>query len=321
MAEILITGATGMIGANLAHKLVSDGHRVHLMLRTGSNQVRLQPIIHDVVPHVAEITDSASVAKVMNASRPDVVFHLASTPFNPPIASPLDHFRVNAIGMLALLEQIKELPNVRLVFTGSGAVYEDGPHSSEDAPLKPATLLGASKAAATILLQTYVRLYRVNACELRLFTPYGPWDHPRRLIPRAILCALGNQNMPMTQGYQRRDFIYIDDVVDALLLAAKTDIPPGTVLNVGSGTGVPIRDLVESVFAMIDTSARPLFGALPTRADEIMEMSANSSQIQAVLNWRPRVSLRDGLEKTIAWVAAHQGDLLQLCAPGERLAA
>jgi nucleoside-diphosphate-sugar epimerase len=188
------------------------------------------------------------------------------------------------------------------VFTGTAAVYGSGARSGEDQPMRPATLLGTSKAAASMLLQTYASLHRMPTVELRLFTPYGPWEHPRRLIPQAILAALGNRDFPMSQGAQERDFTYVDDVVDALLRAGAMPLQPGAVFNIGSGDGIPIREVVKTIFRMIGTTALPLVGALPTRNDEITVMSANVRSAREVLSWQPRTSLSAGLEQMVQWV-------------------
>src|SRR6185295_10595037 len=125
------------------------------------------------------------------------------------------------LGTLHLLEALRTLPIKRLVVTGSIAEYGSGSMLREDSPLLPATLLGAAKVNASILVQTFARLYGLPAVILRLCLPYGPWENPRRLVPHTILSALGGRDIEMTEGKQQRDLVYIDDIVSALLLAAR----------------------------------------------------------------------------------------------------
>jgi nucleoside-diphosphate-sugar epimerase len=310
--RVLITGGTGMLGANLAHKLVADGLSVNVLARADSDRVRLRAIENDLTFVGGDLTNQASINKVIEQVAPDIVYHLASTPFNPPVATPEDHIRVNLLGTLTLLESLRRFSDVRLIYTGTAAVYQAGTQSSEDQPFRPATILGASKAAAAILLQTYARLYGTRTVELRLFMPYGPWEHPRRLVPQAILSALDDKDLPMSEGSQQRDLVFVDDVVGALIQAGNRNLAPGSVINIGSGVGTPIKDVVQLIFEITGTKARVLLGSLPTRPDEIMLMSANIQRAHTDLDWRPRTSLEQGLLKTIAWTRANRPILHEL---------
>jgi nucleoside-diphosphate-sugar epimerase len=233
-------------------------------------------------------------------AEPEVVFHLASTRFNPP-GEAQTHLRVNVLGTSHVLEALREFPDTTLVFTGSTAAYGAGSHLREDRPLSPETVFGASKACASVLVQTYVRLHGLRAIELRLFTPYGPWESARRLIPHTILSALAGRDVSLTSGEQERDFVYVDDVVDGLVLASTRDVAPGSVLNIGSGSGTTVRNVAGTVLDLMGNPVRMLLGAVPTRSDEIMTMSADIDAAGASLGWRPRTRLRDGLMKSIAW--------------------
>jgi UDP-glucose 4-epimerase len=131
--------------------------------------------------------------------------------------------------------------------------------------------------------------------------PYGPWEHPRRLVPHVILSALTNQEVRMTQGVQQRDFVYVDDVVEALMIAAAASVPPGSVFNIGSGTGTPVGEAARTILRLMGDPVSLCLGAIPTRPDEIMEMSADITSAREQLGWQPRTSLEDGLSKTVTW--------------------
>ena len=309
---MLLTGGTGMVGANLAHRLVRDRYQVFVLTRPESNRFRLRAIQDQIGFLSADMTDMKGVGDAVLQVQPEVIYHLAGTPFNPPSLSAETHFQVNVLGTLHILEGMKELKQTRLVFTSSAAEYGSGEHLSEQGPLRPETVLGASKVAATTLVQTYSRLYGINAVVLRLFTPYGPWDLSRRLIPHTILSALQGQDVPISEGSQERDFIYIDDVVDALMLAATQPVESGSVFNIGSGEGVSVREVVELTLRLMGHPVKALFGALPTRSDEIMRMSADITAARDRLGWKPEVSLEEGLRRTITWFVEHHSLASQL---------
>jgi len=289
-----------MVGLNLSRRLSAEGHTLFCLCRSSAEQHRRVFLEKTGTIITGDVTDAASVKAAVQLARPEIVFHLASTAFNASLPAE-QHFQVIVIGTLHLLEALREFPIKRLVVAGTTAEYGSGSMLREDHPLNPATILGAAKANASLLVQTFARLYGLPATILRLFMPYGPWESPRRLIPNTILSALKGNDVAMTAGEQQRDFIYIDDVVDAFVLAAERDVPSGSAFNIGSGAGIPIRNVVKLILEMMGNPVKVLLGAVPTRPDEIMEMSADISMARRVLGWEPRVSLADGLNRSIAW--------------------
>ncbi len=311
-ARVLVTGGTGMIGANLIHRLVADGYSVAALARPTASLLRLQRVQSQITIHPGDLTDAQGVKDVVAKVVPDVVFHLASTPFNPPTIPTEDHLQVNVHGIVNLLEAMRASPGTKLIFTGSANVYGDGENLAEDHALLPGNMLGATKACATILMQTYSRLYGLPTVELRLYTPYGPWERPGRLIPHVILSALRGEEIRMTSGVQQRDYLYIDDVLDAMLLAMRKPLTPGVVYNICSGRGVPIREIVVRLLRLMGDPVKVLLGAVPTRPDEIWKFSGDNSKARKHLDWTSRIELEEGLERTIQWVTANRELVAQL---------
>ncbi|MDX1429227.1 MAG: GDP-mannose 4,6-dehydratase, partial [Rhodothermales bacterium] len=225
---------------------------------------------------------------------------------NPPTLTAETHFRVNSLGLQALLDALKEQPQTRVVSIGSAAVYGSGRRLTESSPLEPSNIYGASKAAGTIVGCAYAKVYGIGFVELRLFSAFGPWERARRLIPYSILCALAGTAIRLSDGAQQRDFLYVDDVVDALISAARTSLPPGTVLNVCSGVGRPVEEIVDTVLEVMGKSVPILKGERTTRSDEIWEMSGDSSAAEAVLGWTPKTDFREGLRKTAEWFESNR---------------
>jgi UDP-glucose 4-epimerase len=302
MRRVLVTGGTGMIGMNLADRLGADGDTIYYFCRPSADPKKLALLRKTGKVLFGDIAEASNVRAAIDAASPDIVFHLASTAFNTAHTAE-EHFQVIVLGTLHLLEALKASSVRRLVVTGSIAEYGSGSMLREDHPLLPATLLGAAKANATLLVQTFARLHSLPAVILRLCTPYGPWENPKRLIPHAILSALGGRDIVMTEGHQQRDFVYVSDVVSALLLATRQELQAGSVFNIGSGEGIPVRDVVIRILEIMGRPVKALMGSLPTRPDEIMKMSADNSCAGAHLDWKPAVSLDEGLRLSVSWFA------------------
>ena len=300
--RVLVTGGAGFIGSALVRRLVADGSRVSVLIRPGGSMERLEGI-DGLQVCAGDLRNAEAVAAAVKVSSPEMVYHLASTSFNQGQATAQDHFETIAGGTLHLLEALKDRAGLRMVATGSAAEYGSGAGLRENQPLRPGTVLGAAKVAAFHLLQVSAQTAGLQPVTLRLFTPYGPGEHPRRLIPHVISCALAGQDIPLTAGEQERDFVYLDDVVDALLMAASPAVAGGSVFNIGSGQGTRVRDVVERVLGLMGHPVPARFGAVPTRTDEIMQMSADITAAQAQLGWSPRVPLEEGLRRSIAWFA------------------
>lgn len=304
-ARAFVTGGSGMIGSLLVRRLLAQGAEVAVLSRPGANRVRLSDVGQDIEWIEADIRDAARIGRALVQCRPTMVFHLASTAFNPPTISLSEHLSVNTLGMVNLLEGLASCPDARVIYAGSAAVYGSVSQASEDNACAPATWLGATKAAGGTLLAAHSRITGMRVIEMRIYTPYGPWERPTRLIPSIVLSALDRHPVRTSKGTQRRDFLYIDDLLDAMLAAAA--LPGGgfDILNIGSGEGVAIRDIVAKVLDLMGNPVKADFGALPTRPDEILEMSANISKAKSVLGWRPKVGLEEGLRQTVEWVAAN----------------
>jgi nucleoside-diphosphate-sugar epimerase len=290
-----------MIGINLSQRLAREGHTLFHVCRPSADKRRTSWLEHTGRLLHGDVTDATSVRAAVDTAQADTVFHLASTAFHAPLPAE-EHFRVIVGGTLNVLEALKDSPVRRIVVAGSAAEYGSGSTLREDHPLNPSTILGAAKASASVLVQTFSRLYGIPSTILRLFTPYGPWESPKRLIPHTILSALKGHDVSMTAGYQQRDFIYVDDVVDALMLAANPAVTSGAAFNIGAGTGIAVRTVVEQILGMLGNPVKALFGAVPTRSDEIMEMSADTMLARHELGWEPKTPLSDGLRRSIDWI-------------------
>ena len=297
---MLVTGGAGFIGSHLVRRLVERGNQVYL-LRTGKPLApRLWEVEKELINLYASIDDLEAVRQVVWEVEPEVVYHLASTTFRNHGTPAETHYRVIGVGTLAMLEALREQGGGRLICAGSAAEYGDGTGLQEQTPLQPSTILGAAKASAGILAQTYARMYGLETVLLRIFTPYGEWEHPARLIPSVIGAGLAGRSVRLNGGHQQRDFFYVGDLIDAMVSAAEAPLPKPAVLNLCSGQARTVREVAGRVIELLGAGV-PVEGGGAVRADEIVECSGEWGQAQRLLGWRPRTSLDEGLRKTIEW--------------------
>lgn len=296
----LVFGGSGTVGANLVRRLLADGCDVTVASRKASHAIRLADL--DAATKLdVDCQDAEAVAAVVSVAKPDAVFHLVSSRFGSPETTAQSHLAVNALGTLNVLESARQHDVRRVVLTGSAAEYGSGARFSEIQTPQPANLYGATKLCGSLLGETYAR-DGLSVINLRLFTPYGPWERAQRLIPSVILSALADRPVTIGDGAPERDFVFLEDVTDALIAAATHDAI-GT-FNVASGEGISVRATVEAILELMQSRV-PIESTGAARQDEILRMSGDTQAIRCVLGWRPQHDFRAGLEKTIAWFSAH----------------
>ena len=298
---VLVTGGSGALGSQLVRHVVSTGEHVVVLLRGDGVPVRLGDVFSRLAVFRGDITNAADVARCIAESRPKVVFHLASASFNPPPADSRAYVLPIVNGTVNVVEAVRSgAPDAAIVFAGSAAVYPSGRGLSESSPLRPGTTFGAAKAAASLLFSTSCRTNGIRGVELRLFTPYGPWERSGRLIPSLVLASLSGNSPTVTGGDQTRDYVHVDDVIKAFMRAAETSTAPGAVYNICSGRGVPVRQVAEAVMKLLGNSnLRVVPGQ--ARPDEIMEMEGVNDLARRDLGWSPSVGFEEGLRDTVRW--------------------
>ncbi|MBF0159064.1 MAG: NAD(P)-dependent oxidoreductase [Magnetococcales bacterium] len=312
-AATLITGATGIVGTNLTRFLINQGEFICVISRLSKPPISLADVAQYVTWIQCDLTDTERTASVIRSVMPSKVVHLATTPFNPPTTDAYTHFNVNVMGLLHLLEAIRLfVPKSKVVVVGSCAVYQGGSDLSEQSPINPLTTYGASKASASLLVSTWVQRYQLSITELRLFTPFGPWERTNRLIPHVILSALNQKPVEIGAGVAQRDFIYMDDVVRAIAATLGRVQLPQVAYNVCSGHGRRVIDVVQQILGIMGNPVPLIIGAKADRHDEILEMSGNNKAAERDLDWKPSVLFEDGIRKTIQWISENRDIVDQL---------
>ena len=301
-----------MIGANLCSRLVAEGYTVAVLTRPESSRIRLRGLLDRIAVLEADITDGVGTSEAIGSFAPDTLFHLAGTAFNPPTISNADHLIANVVGAHNVIEAVRGLPGCRLIHAGSAAEYPPASGLLEEDRLAPINVYGAVKACASVLVETYARMDELNAVRLVFFTVYGPWERSSRLVPSTIRAALEGRTVEIADGSVERDFVYIDDALEALVGAMDPDLAMGASINVCSGVGTPIREVAGTILALMGQPVGLRENADRTRSDEIRVVSGDNRRARNLLNWQPRIDLEDGLTRCVAWYRQHQAILDQI---------
>jgi nucleoside-diphosphate-sugar epimerase len=304
----LITGAAGFVGANLARKLADDGLDVHLLLRPGSRPWRLEDVKPRMRLHEADLLDESALARILSAVNPEVVYHLATYGGYPEQTDADRILRTNFLGMWNLLRACESTRCSLLVNSGSSSEYGFKPHPTRETDfLEPNSYYAVSKAASTLLAQHVARSGRLPAATLRLYSVYGPFEEPTRLIPTLIRNALAGAPLVMVNPETGRDFVFVEDVVRAFrcwdgLLALK-----GDPVNIGSGIQSTVRTALETVVRLTASNSEVQWNRMPPRIWDQKVWVADISQARAKLGWSPTTSLEEGLRKTLDWHRSWKG--------------
>jgi len=310
--SVLVTGGAGFIGSHLVEDLVGRDVRVTVAdnFSTGcrANIESVFSRIHVISGDMGEMLRSdrpaPSGAEGLDLAGFDVVFHLAANAYIPPsVEDPAFDFNTNLVNTFTLLERLRALDSPpRLVNVSTAGVYGSPTKLPirEDDPTVPISPYGVSKLAAEGYVAVYCALYGLRACSLRLFSVYGP--RQRKQVVYDLMCKLKTDPKRLTvlgDGSQERDFVYVTDVVQALLLAAESAPGRGEVYNVATGTTHSIASLVEAVCRDRGASPETTFTGQVRRGDA-EKWVVDISEISA-LGFEPRVPLEHGLREVSQW--------------------
>lgn len=288
----LVTGASGFLGSHLCRRLLAGGAEVHAVSRTA----RHRGAGDGMRWWQCDTVDAAAIRDLVTHVKPDVVYHLGGMVTAAPdlqlVAATFHSLLTSTINVLTAVTEV----GGRVVLSAS---LEEPTGETADA-LVPTSPYGAAKLAAGAYARMFVQLYATPVVSLRPFMAYGPGQHPSKFVPYTILSLLRGAAPKLSSGDRRLDWVYVDDVIEAFVRAAWQPGIEGRTLDLGSGTAVPIRDVVDRVARLVDPSILPLYGASPDRPNRGTRV-ADVEATAAALDWRAATSLERGLASTVEW--------------------
>jgi len=295
--RIFITGGSGFIGSHLIRQLHADGAIISTLTR------KRKPDRTDT-NYCGDIKDAAFVTRCVNDFKPDYIFHLAAyKERNEDIRAFSSSIKTNLIGSLNLFSAAQQLDSLQSIVT-LGTAEEYGNNIlpfNEKFRERPVTPYSFSKVCVSHMGELFFHLYNLPVIILRPTLAYGPGQGTDMFLPSLITSLLEDKPFDMSLGEQTRDFVYVNDLVDALLIAAANMNARGQTINIGSGVPVKLADITEKIQTLVGRKGLVNIGAKPYRKNEIMEYCVDPKKAENILGWKAKTSLEDGLKETITY--------------------
>lgn len=295
--KILITGGAGFIGGNIARALVKKNYQVRIFDNLSTGSLRAVPVEAEFIK--GDLRKKSDLLRALNGI--DQVIHAAAKlEVSESFLKPQDYLDVNVSGTLNLLQAMAEKKVKKIIFSSTAAVFDPSAHVpfKETSSVLPFSPYGSSKLAAEELINFFHISYGFDVSILRYFNAYGPGDYkknPTNVVPKFFQLARSGKTLPLYgDGKMVRDYIYIDDLVDAHLRALK--LSGYHVYNAGSGRGSSAKQVVVEILKAADSKSQIFYGPVPVGYPP--KMVADISKIKKELNWQPKVSLAQGIKKT-----------------------
>jgi dolichol-phosphate mannosyltransferase len=302
---ILVFGAGGFIGINLLQTLLQQRKDVYGISQNPKNNWRFIatqiPLAHLLGCDITEITQ---VERVIQKIKPQTIFNLAAYGSYSKQEEYKKIYPTNFNSAIDIIEIAKIYGFSAYIYSGSQSEYGlncAGP--KEQTELSPNSHYAVSKTAAYYSLKYYGKIEKLPIIHFRLYSAYGPWEEPDRLIPMIVQKGRHKTYPPLVQPHVSRDFIYISDIVRAFIKSAAHMKPAyyGEAFNIGTGIKTTIKELAFKIKKICQIPSEPTFGRMPNRSWDLTDWYGNIEKAGKDLHWQPQVSLAEGLEKTIQW--------------------
>jgi UDP-glucuronate 4-epimerase len=308
--KILVTGGAGFIGSHLVEKLLADGHEVGILddfndfydpqIKRGN----IAAFAGQVMVHQVDLRDAQAVRGVFHGERFDTVVHLAARAgVRPSIAQPQLYYDANVNGTLHLLEAARALGIERFIFASSSSVYglaKTVPFSEDLHLTQTVSPYAATKIAGEFLCSTYSHLYKMRVVALRFFTVYGPRQRPDLAVHKFTRRIWNDQAIDQFgDGTTRRDYTYIDDIIQGVVASLGYEGPLFDIFNLGESETIQLKDLIAAIEETVGRKAK--INLLPEQPGDVPLTCADISKARRLLGYRPTTSLRDGLPRFVEW--------------------
>src|SRR2546422_1022055 len=313
--RVLVTGGAGFIGSHLVEKLLASGHQVVILddfndfYDPQTKHANIAGLARDVTVYHVDLRDSESVRNLFHREKVYAIAHLAARAgVRPSIQQPRLYYDTNVVGTLHLLEAARVTDAQRFIFASSSSIYgasKTVPFSEDQHLTQTLSPYGATKIAGEFLCSSYSHLYGLRVVALRYFTVYGPRQRPDLAIHQFTRRTYAGQ--PIDQfgdGSTRRDYTYIDDVIQGTMAALEYDGPRYDIFNLGESETIQLKELISAIENVLGKKAK--VNRLPEQPGDMPLTCADISKARKLLAYKPTTKLSEGLQKFIDWFLRSQ---------------
>ncbi|HAM38263.1 MAG: NAD-dependent dehydratase [Elusimicrobia bacterium RIFOXYC2_FULL_34_12] len=312
--NVFVTGASGFIGSHLVEHLINLGAKVTVLLEytpyndMGCLKFLTKNILNEIEQIPGDLRDPELVKKFVE--KKDVIFHLAALVGIPySFVNPREVFEVNALGTLNILLAARDANVKKIVTTSTSETYGTALYTpiDEKHPLQAQSPYSASKIAADKIAESFYKTYNIPVAVIRPFNTYGPRQSDRAIIPTIIIQALMKNVINIGSTTPRRDLNYVSDTVNGFIKIAESDKSIGQVINIGAGKDISVGELAQLILSIMRKKIRIVSTEKRKRPEksEVMQLLCDNRKAKKLVGWEPKVSLKEGLTKTIQWIKKH----------------
>jgi UDP-glucose 4-epimerase len=290
--RILVTGGNGYLGKNLVKALKKKNAIVFIVDKEGADIENMFKV---------DITNGPEVEEAIQKIQPQIIFHLAASLNRERNFDRFEEInRVNHLGTYYLLKALQNISYDNFIFTSTSEVYGDNiPPFSENQILNPSSPYSLTKLYAENLIKTFSNTYNKKFTILRLFNFFGKNMPVEFFIPQMINALKNKASFEMTEGDQKRDFLYIDDVLQAMILSAGSQGGQNEIFNVCSGNAITLKQIVKDIKASLNSNCKINFGALPYRNNEVWNMQGDNKKITKKLGFKVNYNFKNAIEEIL----------------------
>lgn len=301
--RVLVTGGAGFIGSFLVDSLNKLGAEIVLIIDPKTELWRINKLENKIKIDYFDVSNVSKLKSLVLDFTPQIIFHLAAnldTRQDWTLLRRLvkDNFYIT----LNLLELSSQIKLERFIQSGSMAEYGNGKTPlKEDQKEFAVSPYSLSKIMATQASLLFYKSIGLPVCVVRPAVVFGPRQSPGMLVPNLIKSCLDGQDFKMNPGCQKRDFVYVTDIVEGMLLAGFKKEAIGEIINLGGGRSYVVKEVAKKIVKLTGSSIKIEFGAEPYRPLDSMELCISIKKAKKLLNWKPKIGLDEGLKKTISW--------------------
>lgn len=300
--KILVTGGYGFIGSHLINRMHKDCE-VAVFTRNTSNPWRIKNALPNIQTITGNISNLNNIQHAVEQFQPHVIVHLAAYGVNSEHNNYQEAIQTNIQGTANTIFSAQYSENIeKIINLGSSSEYGEKESAiHEKMMLKPVDLYGSTKASATLIGHQIASQLGINMITFRPFNLFGEMEESHKLFSYIIQQILQNKEVLLTGCEQLRDYCYIQNIIDAFILAISNQKITNEIFNIGSGEVHPIKFFIDTIFTYMNTELKPQYGALPYRENERMTPQPDISKVKQLLKWEPSISIEEGIFRTINW--------------------